>query len=85
METQILEQILSKLTLIHSDLQELITIAKTQNIDADVSNIVQLLKRDFKISCKSAEEQTIMDSYCDTEDISTIRKPVDSLWKRKLN
>jgi hypothetical protein len=49
----------SKLTLIHEDLQELINITRSRN-DINVSQIVDTLKRELKISFNIVEEQPFL-------------------------
>ena len=89
METRSMQHISSKLTLIHEDLQELINITRSRN-DINVSQIVGTLKRELQISFNIVEEQPFpnsQDQICtdSLQNIFNIRKPILSLWKRKLN
>ena len=84
-----MQHISSKLTLIHEDIQELINITRSRN-DINVSQIVDTLKRELKISFNIEEEQPFPNSQdqirADSlQNIFNIRKPILSLWKRKFN
>jgi len=56
METAVMEQILSKLTLIHDDLKQLLLICQSRDT-IDLSNVVESLKRELKISFNIIEEK----------------------------
>lgn len=82
METAVMEHILSKLTLIHDDLKQLLLICQSRDT-IDLSNGVESLKRELKISLNIIEDKETKQTV--TNDIHTVRNYIDSLWKTKLN
>jgi hypothetical protein len=78
-----MQDISSKLTLIYEDLQELFNITRSHN-DINVSQIVDTLKRELKISFNIVEEQPFPNSQDQIrtdslQNIFNIRKPILSI------
>ena len=87
METKVLEDISSKLTLLHEDLRELINLKQSREID--VTNIIETIKQDLKISFNVIDEQErkhdAVENQNTSNDALNAKKSIITVWKQSLN